>query len=88
MTAENLPRIELHLSADTSGFTQSVTDVRMQLLNEETGIPAAIWREVYNVAGSEKMFETVLKAWRESFATTAIDPRTVAATLKYAMESE
>jgi hypothetical protein len=59
----------------------------MAALDQETGVPAATWREAYNLAGSAELFETAVNVWRESFATTAVDPRTIVVDLRNALDA-
>jgi hypothetical protein len=71
----------------TRSNTEAVTDIQMGALSQETGIPAATWREAYSLAGSAELFETAVNVWRESFATTGVDPRTIAADLRNALDA-
>jgi hypothetical protein len=69
-----------------SPAADSMTVEQATRLDQETGIAAAIWSEAYDLAGSKEFFDIAFSVWRQSFTKTAIDPRTIVADLRYALD--
>ena len=71
-----------------SPAVDSMTVEQATRLGQETGIPAAVWSEAYDLASSKEFFEIAFRVWRESFAKTAIDPRAIVTDLKRALDAK